>query len=73
MPDIRNELARRKAVGAMKRRIGVTRQIYIGGKMSARVLIDNVYFDVTERELNALQKGVPPADLEIDPSADQSD
>lgn len=73
MIDPRRELARREAMNRLRQRIAVTNSIFGPKGHRARVLVDDVYFDVSPGELASLKSGRTVEDLGLEASADQED
>ena len=63
--------ARRHVRRALERhKLIISKTRYHNGEMSARVLMDGQYFDVTEWELGLLRAGATPRELGLFPVAD---
>lgn len=69
-PSVSNHLAQRRAAEALLNRIKVTvtRRTFAADKpMIARVLVDDEYYDVIKAELEDLEEGMTPEELQLDP------
>jgi hypothetical protein len=65
--------ARRRVKDALDRhRLTISRKRYRNGGMSALVLMDGQYFEVSEWELELLRQGATPSELGLFPVADDS-
>ena len=68
--DVGRQLAARRAMDDLRKRVIVTRERFGDAGHTARVLVDGEYYDVTDRELTRLLAGSTPADLELYPVAE---
>ena len=73
MIDPKRELARRAAMGRLRNQVHVSKRSFSGGRVETRVIVANVYYDVSETELSWLQKGHSAEELGVEPSLDQED
>ena len=63
--------ARRRVRDALERhKLVVSRKRYLHGEMTALVLMDGQYFDVSEWELGLLRQGATPRELGLFPVDD---
>jgi hypothetical protein len=63
--------ARRRVKDALDRhRLIISKKRYRNGEMTALVLMDGQYFDVSEWELGMLREGATPRELGLYPVAD---
>lgn len=65
--DSHRPLAQRKAVKAARDRLFITTRRYRQGTTTYRVLTGGELYDVDERQLEALQTGNRPPDIDLDP------
>ena len=71
-PSVSKIAAQRRAVRAHKERVLVSmKRFHTDGHMTARVAIGGRSYDVKESELTALQRGLTPDELALDPVPDE--
>ena len=73
--DVNNQLAARRAIQTIlqsQRMAIISRRFHGGGKVTTRVSVDGIEYEVDALRYEQLQSGLSPADLELQAAEDTS-
>lgn len=65
--DPKRQLAARRATKQALDKFFISRKTYARGEVSFRILVDGELYDVDQPQLEALRRGIAPAELELEP------